>query len=818
MIRKSCVIWLLCMALGWLAGAGPVQASRPRRCEGVDLQPNEVRIYRYRQYVGQTGECQSFRLESHMRHVLIPYIPSRILVDKVNSIRVGSNVKVVLFSNQRYADRFYVESASQRIAPNGDWRRADRKIRSMIIIRRDQTFPRGALLHGWHVPRRIVRVLRLRQQFFPLPENYSDKEARYPRIWDRMVDKGQHLIIYGDNVGCTLYEHRDFGGESQALPGNAPLSEYTVRSVTLNDRRHTFPYGPYAYFNLRDFSFRNKTSSVIVRDTTPPPSIGPFVHRCPEGQVWNDHWRRCIGAGTFVWPLPPVCPRYWYYDFEQRQCVRRPDRGVFPATCRAGLVWNRLARRCQCPRGTNWNPTRRRCLKGARRPPRSASGRRCPSLFYWHLGLKRCIPMAYGRRPCPDGTIWRPGLKVCGPRGQTYQPARCPRPSIRWDGAYNRHGRTYRTITYRRHRVNTHQACANECLRDARCRAFVWIGYGQNTPASSDHLCRLKNGLTPRVACQRCASGVKVCHPEAAAGVTPAVRPGTGQAGRRCPAGYFYHQAINKCIPGAYGRRPCPQGTIWHPKWKVCAPKPLAGQRRCPRGRYWHQLLKRCIRHAYGRQPCPPGSVWHPRWRYCGPRRQSATRRCPQGQYWAPRYKKCLPRGQAAGRRCPQGQYWAARYRKCLPIRAGQLSQQPAGNVNAYNQGGLTPLHLAVKAGRLRMVQMLIKRGANVNAPARVRGAAGGSTPLHFAVYYAKSRIAQVLINRGANVNARTMSGSTPLHVAAFYGRPTIAMMLLRRGANVNARDRRGLTPLRVATMRRKARMVGMLRSRGGRM
>ena len=60
-----------------------------------------------------------------------------------------------------------------------------------------------------------------------------------------------------------------------------------------------------------------------------------------------------------------------------------------------------------------------------------------------------------------------------------------------------------------------------------------------------------------------------------------------------------------------------------------------------------------------------------------------------------------------------------------------------------------------------------------------------GYTPLHLAVLHGRTDIAQALINAGADI-ARW----TPLHFAATYGRTDIAQALITAGADVNAQGR----------------------------
>jgi uncharacterized protein len=69
-----------------------------------------------------------------------------------------------------------------------------------------------------------------------------------------------------------------------------------------------------------------------------------------------------------------------------------------------------------------------------------------------------------------------------------------------------------------------------------------------------------------------------------------------------------------------------------------------------------------------------------------------------------------------------------------------------------------------------------------------------GSTPLHIAAGNPTPDIARLLLDNGADLEAKDNNGATPLHIAAFSGRKANVELLLARGANVHARDNSGKT------------------------
>jgi ankyrin repeat protein len=106
----------------------------------------------------------------------------------------------------------------------------------------------------------------------------------------------------------------------------------------------------------------------------------------------------------------------------------------------------------------------------------------------------------------------------------------------------------------------------------------------------------------------------------------------------------------------------------------------------------------------------------------------------------------------------------------------------------SYADGiGYTALYLAIRREHNHMVQLLLEKGANVNA-----GPPEYFTALHAAAEWGNEEVVQALLQRGADIDAKYKGGDddcgyTALHVAAEQGHEHIVRILLQEGADPNA-------------------------------
>jgi len=92
--------------------------------------------------------------------------------------------------------------------------------------------------------------------------------------------------------------------------------------------------------------------------------------------------------------------------------------------------------------------------------------------------------------------------------------------------------------------------------------------------------------------------------------------------------------------------------------------------------------------------------------------------------------------------------------------------------------------------------------GALLHARARInsRGSQSRATPSSEAAVRGQVKMVQLLIDRGADVNATNKDGNTPLHAAAFTGHLETVSQLLKNGSDATIRNDRDQTPLDIAT------------------
>jgi ankyrin repeat protein len=101
----------------------------------------------------------------------------------------------------------------------------------------------------------------------------------------------------------------------------------------------------------------------------------------------------------------------------------------------------------------------------------------------------------------------------------------------------------------------------------------------------------------------------------------------------------------------------------------------------------------------------------------------------------------------------------------------------------SVNERGDTALHSAVRSSNLRIVELIMAKGADV----AVRND-DGQTALDIAMDLGRRKIVKLLANN--------RSSDANIHLAAFLGDQARVQELIKSGTDINAQDQSGMTPL----------------------
>ena len=116
--------------------------------------------------------------------------------------------------------------------------------------------------------------------------------------------------------------------------------------------------------------------------------------------------------------------------------------------------------------------------------------------------------------------------------------------------------------------------------------------------------------------------------------------------------------------------------------------------------------------------------------------------------------------------------------------------------VNAGNDNGERPLHLAARKQFVDLVQLLVDHDADTNVVDK-----DGYTPLHDANRFGGDdpAVSKILLKFEAKVDAANRNGDQPLHLACRNSKIKSARLLLSNGASARASNNDGKTPLHCA-------------------
>lgn len=127
---------------------------------------------------------------------------------------------------------------------------------------------------------------------------------------------------------------------------------------------------------------------------------------------------------------------------------------------------------------------------------------------------------------------------------------------------------------------------------------------------------------------------------------------------------------------------------------------------------------------------------------------------------------------------------------------------QHQARINISNYDDITPLHLACRAGHLKLAQLLLESGADVNASYSLYHASTyfNCSPLHSAIIGHNLDMVKLLLQHRADLkgNKETYHLS-PLYLAIREAQSHLVDYLIQQGSDFNQADNEGLTAMDIA-------------------
>ncbi|NWW35922.1 ANR27 protein, partial [Panurus biarmicus] len=133
----------------------------------------------------------------------------------------------------------------------------------------------------------------------------------------------------------------------------------------------------------------------------------------------------------------------------------------------------------------------------------------------------------------------------------------------------------------------------------------------------------------------------------------------------------------------------------------------------------------------------------------------------------------------------------------CERLVSGKLNDPSIVTPFSRDDRGYTPLHIAAICGQTSLVDLLVAKGALVNATDY-----HGSTPLHLACQKGYQNVTLLLLHYKASTDVQDNNGNTPLHLACTYGHEDCVKALVYYDVHccrLDIGNEKGDTPLHIA-------------------
>ncbi|XP_045652107.1 ankyrin repeat domain-containing protein 27 isoform X2 [Ursus americanus] len=133
----------------------------------------------------------------------------------------------------------------------------------------------------------------------------------------------------------------------------------------------------------------------------------------------------------------------------------------------------------------------------------------------------------------------------------------------------------------------------------------------------------------------------------------------------------------------------------------------------------------------------------------------------------------------------------------CEKLVSGRLNDPSIVTPFSRDDRGHTPLHVAALCGQASLIDLLVSRGAVVNATDY-----HGSAPLHLACQKGYQSVTLLLLHYKASPEVQDNNGNTPLHLACTYGHEDCVKALVYydlQSCRLDIGNEKGDTPLHIA-------------------
>jgi ankyrin repeat protein len=149
---------------------------------------------------------------------------------------------------------------------------------------------------------------------------------------------------------------------------------------------------------------------------------------------------------------------------------------------------------------------------------------------------------------------------------------------------------------------------------------------------------------------------------------------------------------------------------------------------------------------------------------------------------------------------------------RCLSILAQHGADLSKAIKDGWAPNGWAPIHIACQYGRYACLEVLLDNNGDANL--RVADEIG-ETPTCLASFCGHVKLLALLLDRGANPKLANRRGTTAVHRACQYGHLKCLQLLRGRNAELSSTDGRGCTPLDIARLCKHPECVDLLLAAG---